>query len=356
MSKQNIKVIIVDDSALIRALLQELLSADSRIDVVATAKDAYEARQLIKTHNPDVITLDIEMPKMNGIDFLEKIMRLRPMPVVMISTLTQEGAPSTLRALEIGAIDFVAKPNTGNATDLANYRQEIIEKVIIASKAKVKCITDSRSVSELKTDSSVITASLKDKRLRGNFICAIGASTGGTEAIKEIITVMPEKSPPIVISQHIPETFSASFARRVDGQSKMKVYEAEHNQPIQQGSVYIAPGHSHLRIAKDARGGYVCKLDKGELVNRHRPAVEVMFDSVREQADNDSMGVLLTGMGADGAQALLRMKESGIYTVIQDEQSSVVWGMPGAAAKLGAAEKVLDLKKIAECILSRAYS
>ncbi len=356
MNNKIIKVIVVDDSALIRALLNELLSAEPRIQVVATAKDAYEARELIKQHNPDVITLDIEMPKMNGIAFLEKVMRLRPMPVLMISTLTQEGAPTTLQALELGAVDYVAKPQTGNAADLSDYRDEIIEKILAAAKAKVRGIRDSRSKEELSECSSAINSVVKSRRLKRGFICAIGASTGGTEAIKEIITVLPKNSPAIVISQHIPEAFSASFAKRVDSHSIVNVYEAEDQQPILEGSVYIAPGHSHLKIAKDSRGGYVCSLDKGELVNRHRPAVEVLFDSVTHHAPSNSMGVLLTGMGADGAEALLRMKQQGLFTVIQDEKSSVVWGMPGAASRLDAAEKTLDLKEIAQCIIAKAYS
>ena len=356
MYKKEITVIVVDDSALIRALLQEVLDADSRITVVATAKDAYEARELIKRHNPDVITLDIEMPKMNGITFLENLMRLRPMPVVMISTLTQDGAPATLRALELGAVDFIAKPKSDNASDLGLYGELICEKVYEAANANVKGIQEQRSNDQIQAEVSDAKSFVKNKKLDTRFICAIGASTGGTEAIKDVITVLPENSPPIVIAQHIPETFSKSFAQRVDNLSKMQVYEAEDNQPILTGCVYIAPGHSHLKVAKGVAGGYVCRLDNGPAINRHRPAVEVLFDSVRELAGPYCMGILLTGMGADGAEALLRMKQENIYTIAQDEESCVVWGMPGAAVKMGAATKVYPLKDIPRKIISKAYS
>ena len=356
MLNKKIKVIIVDDSALIRALLSEVLSEDPRFDVVAAAQDAYEARELIKKHNPDVITLDIEMPKMNGIVFLENLMRLRPLPVVMISTLTQEGAPATLRALEIGAIDFIAKPKTGNATELGKYGELICEKVFTASKARVRDLSEARSSDEVSKEVEKYKSLSGSKKLDSRLICAIGASTGGTEAIKEVVTVLPASAPPIVIAQHIPEMFSASFAKRMNSQSQVQVYEAEHNQPIVSGAVYIAPGHSHLEIAKNAGSGYVCKLNRSEPVNRHMPSVEVLYDSVRKTAGQFCFGVLLTGMGADGAEALLRMKQAGIYTVAQNEASSVVWGMPGAAVKMGAADDVLDIKQIAGAIMERAYN
>lgn len=348
-----IKVLIVDDSALVRALLKEVLESDSRISVVASAKDAYEARELIKKHNPDVLTLDIEMPKMNGITFLKNLMRLRPMPVIMISTLTQEGAPATLSALEIGAVDFLAKPKSEGAHALERYRDLIVEKVVAASKANVRYLGEKAERASEPTSQPKMRTVASSGRLKAGFLCAIGASTGGTEAIKDVISVLPENSPAIVVTQHIPAAFSGSFARRVDGQSAVKVYEAEDNQLIKAGCVYIAPGHSHLRV-ENVGGQYICRLDEGELVNRHRPAVEVLFDSVIEAAGSHSMGVLLTGMGNDGSEALLRMRESGCMTIAQDEESSVVWGMPGVAVKLNAAQKVLSLKDIAGAIINEA--
>ncbi|VUD56405.1 Chemotaxis response regulator protein-glutamate methylesterase [Thalassocella blandensis] len=352
-SGRKVKVIVVDDSALIRALLKEILESSERIEVVAAACDAYEARELIKLHNPDVLTLDIEMPKMNGITFLKNLMRLRPMPVVMISTLTQEGAPTTLEALEIGAIDFIGKPKHDGGNSLDEYRDIIVEKVLAASRASIRPQVDSERESRA-TRAKTNLGSIANKKLRSQFICAIGASTGGTEAIKEVVSGLPPNCPPLVIAQHIPASFSASFARRLDGLSAAKVYEAEHDQHIEAGCVYVAPGHSHLRIAK-AGGRYVCKLDQGEFINRHRPAVEALFDSVREVAGKHAMGVILTGMGADGSAALLRMRQAGCLTIAQDEASSIVWGMPGMAVKMEGAVKVLDLHDIAKSILHEAF-
>lgn len=344
-----IKVLIVDDSALVRALLREIISSDRRFTVVAEAKDPIEARELIKLHAPDVLTLDVEMPKMNGITFLSNLMRLRPMPVVMISTLTQEGAPATLEALELGAVDFLPKPQSGGDNALEIYRELILEKLYWASKANI--IVESRPASGSDLEMSSLIGS---RHLKPGFMCAIGASTGGTEAIKYVLESLPENSPPIVITQHIPAVFSRSFARRLDGVCRIKVYEAEHNQPIVPGSAYLAPGDSHLKIFKSPKG-YVCKLDQGPPVNRHRPSVEVLFDSVTEQAGANALGIMLTGMGADGADAMLRMNNIGAATIAQDEATSVVWGMPGAAVKRGGVDKVLALDKIARHIIQRAY-
>lgn len=351
MGKTNkIKVVIVDDSALVRALLTEVLNSDPRLEVVGVAVDPYAAREIVKKENPDVMTLDVEMPRMNGIAFLKNIMRLRPMPVVMVSTLTQEGAPTTLEALEIGAIDYLPKPKTTGDAGLVQYRDLIIEKVINAARANMAAFEWRR------TESSGRVAPPKEpgRQLIRNFICAIGASTGGTEAIKEVLMCLPKESPPVVVAQHIPASFSSSFAQRLDSHSELNVVEATDNLPIKSGNAYLAPGDDHLRIAKSSYG-YVCKLDKGPPVNRHRPSVEVLFQSVREVMGSNSMGILLTGMGADGAQALREMRETGCYTIAQDEVTSVVWGMPGAAVKLDAAVKVLPLHKIAQAILQRSY-
>jgi two-component system chemotaxis response regulator CheB len=345
MKQKKTKVLIIDDSALIRSLLTALLNEDNRLEVVATANDPYDAREKIKQYSPDVLTLDIEMPKMNGIVFLKNLMRLRPLPVVMISTLTQAGAPATLEALEMGAIDFVAKPQGDDPLALERYGRDICEKVYWAAKANLAQLSPSVNPS---------SAPMAPGHLKSGFICAMGASTGGTEAIKYVISNLPKNAPPIVIAQHIPAAFSQSFAKRVDAASVVIVHEAEHNQAILPGHVYLAPGHSHLRV-KRLGAGYICQLDEGPEVNRHRPSVEPLFDSVNEAAGKSAMGVMLTGMGADGARALLRLKEQGAHTVVQDESTSVVWGMPGAAFKMGAAIQVLPLDKISGAIIKQAF-
>ncbi|TVZ38596.1 two-component system chemotaxis response regulator CheB [Alteromonadaceae bacterium 2753L.S.0a.02] len=348
--KGPVKVLIVDDSALIRALLSEVLSSHAEIDVVGSASDPYEAREMIKQLRPDVLTLDIEMPRMNGIAFLKNLMRLRPMPVVMISTLTQEGAPATLEALELGAVDFVAKPKNEGAGALERYRDEIIEKVLCAARANIVARVEPEVAAALESHTVIGLG----KKIKPGFICAIGASTGGTEAIKDVVRALPANSPPVVVAQHIPEAFSASFAKRVDGLSAVNVFEAQHNQKIEAGNVYIAPGSAHLRVVA-RKGEYVCALGDDGPINRHRPSVEALFDSVLRAAGDSALGVLLTGMGSDGAEALLRLKQAGCITVAQDEQTSVVWGMPGVAVKLGAASKVLPLEKITRYILTHAY-
>jgi two-component system chemotaxis response regulator CheB len=346
-SARKIKALIVDDSALIRSLLTEILTASGKIQVVGAAEDPFDAREQIKLLNPDVITLDIEMPKMNGISFLKNLMRLRPMPVVMISTLTHAGAPATLEALSLGAVDFVGKPKQESGVSLSNQAGIIVEKVLAAAGANVTTLASAPK--------AVAPFSLAGKTLKPNFICAIGASTGGTEAIKAVLSQMPAGSPPVVITQHIPAAFSSSFAQRLNNNSEMSVCEAEQDMPVKVGCAYLAPGDQHLRVVR-GRGGYVCKLDDSDPVNRHRPSVEVLFDSVLEAAGTKAMGVILTGMGADGAKSLLRMREAGCATVAQDEATSVVWGMPGAAVAVEAAVKVLPLDKISKFILYQAVA
>ena len=346
---KKIKVLVIDDSALIRALLQKVLDANPQLEVCGVACDPYEARAKIKELSPDVLTLDIEMPKMNGITFLKNLMRLRPMPVVMISTLTQDGAPATLEALELGAVDFVPKPKHEGGDGLANYADEICSKVIAASKANLSAFSPKIAQSIANNRTLAPSGAAKDQ-----FICAIGASTGGTEAIKEVVSVLPENCPPIVVTQHIPDQFSESFARRVDAASALKVWHAEQGQVIETGNVYIAPGHSHLLVKK--RGAqFVCQLDQGDPVNRHRPAVDPLFDSVLAAAGANVLGILLTGMGADGAAGLLRLRQGGATTIAQDEQTSVVWGMPGAAVKMDAAQKVLPIDRIAKEVLNSGF-
>ena len=357
MSK--IKVLIVDDSALIRKLLTEILGSDSEIEVVGAAADPYIARDKIKQLKPDVITLDVEMPKMDGVTFLRNLMRLHPLPVVMISTLTEQGADVTLDALEAGAIDFITKPKLDVNEVIKDYTEEIIGKVKAASKANVSAISSSSpapakmQVEEKLSADSVIKKKAPPKRFKTtDKIIALGASTGGTEAIKEVLIKMPADSPGMVISQHIPEAFSGPFAERMNAASAMTVYEAKDGQQILPGHVYIAPGSHHLLVERNG-AQYICRLNNGERVNRHKPSVDVMFRSVAQNVGPNAIGVLLTGMGDDGARGLLEMKETGAKTLIQDEKTSVVWGMPGAAAKLGAADNEYPLSKIAINIMKR---
>lgn len=351
MSKK-IKVLIIDDSALIRQLLQEILGRDAAIEVVGTASDPLIARDKIKQLNPDVLTLDIEMPKMDGITFLKNLMRLRPMPVIMISTLTEAGADVTLEALEIGAIDFVSKPKVDVIDQLQSYAEDIINKVKIASAARVRAyrIDDIPAVSKKLTADAVLSKGPKKHLKTSDKIIAIGASTGGTEAIKELLITMPASAPGIVISQHIPAAFSAPFARRMDGCSAMTVYEAKDGQQILPGHVYIAPGSHHL-IVERSGARYICRLNDGPPVNRHKPSVDVMFRSVCQNVGPNAVGAILTGMGNDGAMGLQEMHEVGAPTIAQDEKSSVVWGMPGEAVKQGGVDHVLSLDKISAKLL-----
>ncbi|ALO43519.1 protein-glutamate methylesterase/protein-glutamine glutaminase [Pseudoalteromonas phenolica] len=333
-----IKVLIVDDSPLIRGILTEVIQQAKDLTVVGSAEDPYQAREMIKSLNPDVITLDIEMPKMDGISFLRNLMRLRPMPVVMISTLTQQGSPITLEALEIGAVDFIAKPKVNVAEQLQHYAESVQEKVRTAATARLRPYRTSEAAAQ--------KAQLPSgQAFERNSIIAIGASTGGTEAIKEVLVQMPKDAPPIVITQHIPPVFSSSFAMRMDKTCAMHVKEAEDGDILEFGRVYIAPGDKHLKVVSKGLNK-VCVLDDGELVNRHKPAVDVLFDSLKPFAKSVT-AVLLTGMGSDGARGMLGLLEAGAKTAAQDEQTSVVWGMPKAAVEMNAAQKVLPLQSVA---------
>lgn len=349
---KKIKVLICDDSALIRQMLQEIISSDRGMEVVGTAPDPIVARQKIKQLNPDVLTLDIEMPKMDGITFLRNIMRLRPMPVIMISSLTESGADITLEALEIGAVDFVSKPKIDVKEQLQEYADDILAKIRAASRAKVRALDRDASVSPKLSADAVIDKGANNRFIKTtDKIIAIGASTGGTEAIKEVLMRMPAGSPGIVITQHIPEAFSAPFARRMNSVSQMTVCEAANGQQVVPGHVYIAPGSKHLLVERDG-ARYVCRLNDGPPVNRHKPSVDVLFRSVAQNVGPNSIGVILTGMGDDGALGMKEMKENGAPTIAQDEKSSVVWGMPGEAVKHGCVDSVLDLYKIPGKILS----
>lgn len=349
---KKISVIVIDDSALVRQMLSEMLNSDPALEVVATAADPYQAREKIKQFNPDVLTLDVEMPRMDGLTFLRNLMRLRPMPVVMVSTLTEKGAEVTLEALSLGAFDFVAKPSIDVSHTLNDYALEIISKVKAASAAPVSALTASPEVLQKLSADAVLARQATSTALRTtDKIVAIGASTGGTEAIKTVLCALPASAPGIVITQHIPAAFSAAFARRVDGLSALQVKQAVDGEPVLPGHVYIAPGDQHLLVRRSG-ARYYCQLHDGPPVSRHKPSVDVLFRSVAQQVGPNAVGVMLTGMGDDGAQGMLEMKQAGASNLVQDEKTSVVWGMPGAAVKVGAAENIVALDKIAEEIVA----
>ncbi len=357
------KVLIVDDSALVRQLLTEMLHGDADLEVVGTAADPFAAREKIKLLNPDVITLDVEMPRMDGVTFLENLMRLRPTPVVMVSSLTQKGAEVTLRALELGAVDFVSKPTVDLAGTLHQYAGELIAKVKMAAGANVnrRIGTAVKALAtavppKLSADAVLPTQARSGGMLRTTErIIAIGASTGGTEALREVLCALPPDAPAVVISQHIPAAFSKPFAERLDKVSAMKVFHAEDGQYILPGHAYVAPGDKHLLVERDG-ARYLCRLSNGPPVNRHRPSVDVMFRSVAQKVGPNAVGVILTGMGDDGARGLKEMLDAGAHTLAQDEASSVVWGMPGSAVKLGACQRVEPLSKIAQIMLELAHA
>lgn len=333
-----VKVLIVDDSPLARQILNAIFSQDKRIIVVGHAVDPYMARDAIKQYEPDVLTLDVEMPRMSGLTFLKNLMRLRPMPVVMVSSLTQQGADVTLDALEIGAVDFIAKPQAETPEAFGALAQQICDKVVAAAAVAPRAFQPERFTQRSQLTTGATSA-------RSSNLIAIGASTGGVEALRDVLTVLPKALPPIVISQHIPEAFSRSFANRLDKLCQLKVVEAESGMRLRPGWAYIAPGSHHLKVLRQGND-YVVALNDGPLVNRHRPSVDVMFESVCHSYRQGVLGILLTGMGKDGAQGLLTMRNAGFQTLCQDQASSVVWGMPGEAVALGAAEKVLPLSKI----------
>jgi len=350
----KIKVLIIDDSALVRQLLTKILENAADIEVVGTAQDPLIAREKIKKLNPDVLTLDVEMPRMDGLTFLANLMRLRPMPVVMVSSLTQKGAEVTLDALDLGAVDFVSKPSA-LGSDLEQYADEIISKVRMASGAHVKAKSRTPVKSLEVSVSQSADAVIGKKARRSHFrttekLIALGASTGGTEATAHVLRLLPPGFPAIVIAQHLPGAFSASYAQRLDKSCQMQVRLAEHGAQIIPGHVYLAPGEQHLLVKRDG-ARYVCDLSDGPAVNRHRPSVDVLFRSVAQNVGPNALAVMLTGMGVDGAEGMKEMLDAGAFTVVQDEATSVVWGMPGAAYKLGAATEVKALNKIAETLM-----
>lgn len=344
----KIRVLIVDDSALVRKMLTDMLTADKGIEVVGTANDPLIARDKIKLLNPDVLTLDVEMPRMDGITFLGNLMRLRPMPVVMISSLTEKGADITLQALELGAVDFVAKPKVDLAHTLEDYAIDVVAKVKMAARARVRERAPQAGlvvVPKLSADAIIAKKAAHTHFLSTDKIIAIGASTGGTEAIKDVIVGLPADTPGIVITQHIPQQFSRPFAERMNRCCAMTVREAEDGEQILNGHVYIAPGGQHLLVRRSG-ARYLCELSQGPPVNRHRPSVDVLFRSVAQNVGPNALGVILTGMGNDGAAGLLEMQAAGAKTLAQDEATSVVWGMPGEAVKAGGVDEILPLGKI----------
>lgn len=356
--KNKVRVLIIDDSPTLRRLLSQIMDSDPDIEVVGTASDPYIARSKIKKLDPDVLTLDVEMPRMDGLTFLANLMRLRPMPVVMVSRLTDRNADATLRALELGAVDFIVKPDFDITEDLDSFAAEVNGKIKAAAHVTPRTLEPGAPAKRIEVDEKLSVDAVLEKKTRKKpftrteTLLAIGASTGGTEAIKEVLMQMPANAPATVITQHIPAAFSAPFAERVNGVSAMSVCQAEDGQAILPGHAYIAPGDRHLQVV--CRGGrYYCALNDGPLVNRHKPAVDVLFRSVAQEAGPNAIGVLLTGMGDDGARGLKEMQEAGAHTIAQDERTSVVWGMPGAAVKLGAADSVLALEKIAGYLMTQ---
>ncbi len=338
----KIKVLIVDDSALIRGVMSEIINSQCDMEVVGVAPDPIVARELIKQTNPDVLTLDVEMPRMDGLDFLEKLMRLRPMPVVMVSSLTENGSEITLRALELGAVDFVTKPKLSIQSGMLEYTNLIAEKIRIAARAKIKPRTLATGAHGSHGEP---LAAIRNPLTSSEKLIIIGASTGGTEAIKEFLMQMPSDCPGILVTQHMPEGFTRSFANRLDKLCKISVKEAEGDERILPGHAYIAPGHSHLLLARSG-ANYMTKLDSGPPVNRHRPSVDVLFSSAAISAGKNAVGVILTGMGKDGAAGMLEMKLAGAYNFAQDESTCVVFGMPREAIAVGATHEVGPLNEL----------
>jgi two-component system chemotaxis response regulator CheB len=346
---KKIRVVCVDDSALIRSLMTEIINGQSDMEVVGVAADPLVARDLIKSANPDVLTLDVEMPRMDGLEFLEKLMRLRPMPVVMVSSLTERGSEIALRALELGAIDFVTKPKLGVREGLMLYTEEIAGKIRAAATAR---LFPPRLHSAARTAAGPAQeAWLRSPLLSTEKLIVVGASTGGTEAIREFLQPLPPDCPAVLIAQHMPGGFTQSFAQRLDGLCRITVREAEHGERVLPGYAYIAPGGFHLSLGRNG-ANYVAQLDQEPPVNRHRPSIDVLFDSVARNAGRNAIGLLLTGMGKDGAEGLLRLRQAGAYTFAQDEASCVVFGMPREAIALGAAAEVLPLKAMSRGVLA----
>ncbi len=341
MRIKKVKVLVVDDSAVMRQLLVTILSGDSRIEVVGSAADPLIAREMIKKLNPDVLTLDVDMPRMDGLTFLEHLMRLRPMPVVMVSSLTERGASATIRALQLGAVDFLTKPNISKSeAGIEQMAEELLTKVLDAATAKVR-------------RASTTTTLLTGAPVSAADVVAIGASVGGTQAISEILRALPRETPGVAIVQHMPPRFTTLFAAQLDGLSALDVREAVDGDRMKVGTALIAPGGMQMTLIKDS-GGVSVRIRESGPVNHHQPSVDVLFDSVATSVGSRALGVLLTGMGADGARGLLAMRAAGAHTIAQAESSCVVFGMPDQAIKLGAVRDVAALADIPKRILAWA--
>jgi len=361
------RVVVVDDSALVRSLLTEIINRQPDMQCVGAASDPLVAREMIRNLNPDVITLDVEMPRMDGLDFLARLMRLRPMPVVMVSTLTERGAEVTLRALELGAVDFVAKPKLGISDGLRQLGAEITEKIRIAARARVQRHVAPPPAGPTVDAAGVVTEAAPRVaapthapgglvgRLSTEKLIFIGASTGGTEATRELLMHLPADAPAVLITQHMPPGFTRSYALRLDGLCKVSVAEAQDGERILPGHAYIAPGGRHLAVERSG-ANYIARVFDGEPVNRHKPSVEVLFESAARVVGRNALGVMLTGMGADGAAAMRKMRDAGSWNICQDEASCVVFGMPREAIAHGAADEVLPLPQIAPRLLERLRS
>ena len=342
----KIRVLVVDDSALVRSLLSEIINREPDMSCVGAASDPLVAREMIRQLAPDVITLDVEMPRMDGIDFLGKLMRLRPMPVLMVSTLTERGAEVTLRALELGAVDFVAKPRIGVADGLRLLAEDICAKLRTAAQAQVRRLPSPAASTAQRPAAPGLG------RLSTEKIVFIGASTGGTEATRELLMGLPADAPAVVITQHMPPGFTRSYAARLDSLCRIRIKEAADGDRILPGHGYIAPGGLHLTIERSG-ANYLARVRDGDPINRHKPSVEALFESAARVVGPNALGVMLTGMGADGAKAMKAMRDAGSYNICQDEASCVVFGMPREAIAQGAAHEVLPLQRIAPALLER---
>lgn len=349
------RVLIVDDSAAVRQAMSEIIASDPLLEVMAVAADPYAAAERIRHEIPDVIFLDIEMPRMDGLTFLRRIMAQRPIPVVICSTLTEEGSAAFLQALEAGAVDVITKPRVATAQALKEAQMRICDVARAAAHARIRPIrppaTPVKIEKKLTADVIIPPAALRTKSAEGlDPIVCIGASTGGTEALREVLMALPPASPGIVVVQHMPERFTGAFARRLDSLCHVRVKEAEDGEPVLPGQVLIAPGNHHVVLDRVGRH-YRVRIKDGPHVSRHRPSVDVLFRSAAQSSGSNATGILLTGMGDDGAQGLLEMRKAGATTIAQDEASCIVFGMPKEAIERGGAERVLPLDRIADAIM-----
>jgi two-component system chemotaxis response regulator CheB len=346
---KKIRVLIIDDSALIRKVLTEIINIHHDMEAIGAAPDPLVAREMIRALDPDVLTLDVEMPKMDGLDFLEKLMRLRPMPVVMVSTLTERGSEVTFRALELGAVDFIAKPKLDLVAGMREYGNEIADKIRAAMGARVK--RHAPLAVAPKHSADIVLPAIANRVASTEKLIIVGASTGGTEAIKEFLIRLPPDCPGVLVTQHMPEAFTKSFADRLNSLCRISVKEAQNAERVLPGHAYVAPGHSHL-LLKRSGANYMTELSQAEPVNRHRPSVDVLFRSAANYAGKNAIGVILTGMGKDGAAGMLEMRGAGAYNFAQDEATCVVFGMPKEAIALGGVDEVIPLQDMAKRVLA----